>query len=1305
MRNTNNPADVRGGSSMKRRPSGSAGSSSRAAPKRAKLVKHDEKTSGGFDPQDLAHHLPAEIWHRVFTLVPPKTLGRLLTVNKLFRTYLDPSFPAEVKASFSPSSILSPMKPDAIWRASRRAFWPHMPGPLQGKSEVDMWRLCCTRACQFCKSPDRSDAGKTQHPWSRGPGAKGVSPVFPFFIVSCGKCLSDSIAKEVDVLLSPSTPSFLLAGLPMVFITPELHVIPPQALSGTWTLKTLVEKGFSSTQIKVINAEFEAVKALGYAAAEEWTKGLQARRKRSLSDASRWERWYLSGGVHDMRTSREGLQAPPVEDEAASLHLFRHTAGSLHIAEKRGDSHSPAVSPTGGNKGLARMRAEAIDVRSGSRPRPLGQQRLTEGEAAELKAKRKAEIERRALLLDPPMAHSVLVHAPSFQAAVQITTPLDDKAWEILKPRLLDHREAAGRREKASVANARACHASANASRPNNRVAQPRKEVTDKDWDEAQGPLRTKISEFADEVIRDAWNDGKKVSKKEASRFAVDVLLFVRARFYADVAEEAAAARAAGRVPTTDPPEGPWTQRLTLENMKWVFDMKIKRYTDRHRKELFFCNGCQGNRRPFGLESAVQHYAAKHTTALSVGNVVVHWRAEWPETSIFDPDPKQRRLQQPDGNANVPPVGPQPSYGYHDHNALPPFDCPPNGTPRQPYNHATWVPTASPTAGVAPPTGHAGPCPPQSPPHAPAYPLRPQWPHSTAPYQSGRSNTGYAQGPSVSSNGSASAPRQAERQADPAAPAASATIGQYTNKLNFMAEVAKEISAKITQVKGLPDAAKACAVVRHITTGFERQFSEATPLEMFVDSLSKNKDMAPARNLKDLRCKACVLGVENGSKPRTFPALVQHFVAKHTQRSGRGHLKDWRVDMIWPPDVERVPALRKGSRSHRESIALVADAAPQAFAVEPFGGPIANQQQHSRGRESPQEKSEASDGVNRRDSSSSDSYEPEYYPKDIPVKPEGPEPRDAPAAAPAANENARLHDPVALDIVDRPDFQPASVVYGRTDTSRQSLRGRDPSQRGGRRTPRTTQPDLGPEGVEVRRAAAAVALARQEDSGLEILDRLEFRLDSQRGAPARSEPAWRETHQASGPRECPPRDYASRNGYAVAHEHPADRYHELAPHTLARPEGYPHGWYDGRSPRLAHPSPAYRQGDLVAYRSYPDELPARPTQPAEAYELVEVRDPRGDYFIRRPIRRDLVAFCPREAPGVELYPRHAPANAHEREVRRPTAYKDYRQPPAHAPQRPPSAMDYEEYDPRYPASGSGSASAAPRDPRFQQYRQ
>jgi hypothetical protein len=76
---------------------------------------------------------------------------------------------------------------------------------------------------------------------------------------------------------------------------------------------------------------------------------------------------------------------------------------------------------------------------------------------------------------------------------------------------------------------------------------------------------------------------------------------------------------------------------LVLENMKWVFDTKIKPLTD--SKELFLCNGCEYNPRFYSFESVLQHYAAKHTNTLSNGAIVVNWRAEWPEHPPFKPEP------------------------------------------------------------------------------------------------------------------------------------------------------------------------------------------------------------------------------------------------------------------------------------------------------------------------------------------------------------------------------------------------------------------------------------------------------------------------------------------------------------------------------------------------------------------------------------------------------------------------------------------------------------------------------------------
>lgn len=141
-------------------------------------------------PQDKSL-LSAAIWHRIFTFTPPKTLGNLLLVNKLFNRFLEPSssVSSQVTASLPPSAAKS-LLPDVIWRTSRRAFWPFMPHPLKGKSELDMWRLACSRKCQACHKVEAENPASSPYP-----GLDGVAVVWPFGIRRCGSCLKDASMK------------------------------------------------------------------------------------------------------------------------------------------------------------------------------------------------------------------------------------------------------------------------------------------------------------------------------------------------------------------------------------------------------------------------------------------------------------------------------------------------------------------------------------------------------------------------------------------------------------------------------------------------------------------------------------------------------------------------------------------------------------------------------------------------------------------------------------------------------------------------------------------------------------------------------------------------------------------------------------------------------------------------------------------------------------------------------------------------------------------------------------------------------
>lgn len=160
------------------------------AAKKVKLEQSSGGVQGHHEPLVDKSALPQEIWHHIFTLCPPRSLGRLLLVNRLFNVYLDPS--SSIRRDwYQPlsSGRLSPLQPNAIWQASRRRFWPNMPSPLQGKTEMDMWQLSCSTSCQHCGRRATPQEQGFSDPWQSGPGKDGVAIIWPFATRSCGTCL------------------------------------------------------------------------------------------------------------------------------------------------------------------------------------------------------------------------------------------------------------------------------------------------------------------------------------------------------------------------------------------------------------------------------------------------------------------------------------------------------------------------------------------------------------------------------------------------------------------------------------------------------------------------------------------------------------------------------------------------------------------------------------------------------------------------------------------------------------------------------------------------------------------------------------------------------------------------------------------------------------------------------------------------------------------------------------------------------------------------------------------------------------
>lgn len=165
--------------------------------KKVKLADPESKEQHQGDGNSLTDRskLAVEVWQHIFTFCPPRTLGRLLKVNRLFNVYLDPSSQVQCERPHPLSKTAVPvLQPNSIWQASRRRFWPGMAIPLQDKTELYMWQLSCSSSCQHCGSTlplqtDPSDA------WQYGPGKDGIAIVWPFATRSCGSCLLTNSIK------------------------------------------------------------------------------------------------------------------------------------------------------------------------------------------------------------------------------------------------------------------------------------------------------------------------------------------------------------------------------------------------------------------------------------------------------------------------------------------------------------------------------------------------------------------------------------------------------------------------------------------------------------------------------------------------------------------------------------------------------------------------------------------------------------------------------------------------------------------------------------------------------------------------------------------------------------------------------------------------------------------------------------------------------------------------------------------------------------------------------------------------------
>ncbi|KAL2391480.1 hypothetical protein RJ035_000229 [Blastomyces gilchristii] len=905
--------------------------------------------------------LPGEIWQHIFTFLPPTTLGRLLCVNKTFRSLLTPS-EAELPGFPQASGLLKYLNPNSIWSVSRRAFHPGMPRPMSFLTELEMWNLISGSNCQLCGKLSSCSSLTDSTIWEAGPGLDGVSIIWPFGIRSCGECIQVKSEKEMDLLFSSNLPSMLIPSLPFAFFTPSMHFISSITLRNNQPPGDIsLTKRFYKVHIDDMRRKFEDVKSLGPAATEEWIKGLEGNGKDKLADAARWEQWEASGGIRSVRLSRgnrnevtwrlssmdSGAKHQPVD--TTSGHHSGHSGNSTPLTNDRvtnNDQRSPAsLSNTSGSKlpPLSSSRDSSQPLPSSSSAHhPRTERSLRE--VNEAKASRKAEIERRCLELVPPLTPAVLSHMDSFSAAIQIPHPFTDRDWDILKPRLLSQRDVAERRERYRIKQDQLLQAKSEERRQHDAQFKEAKEQQDREWDEAQKPIRERMASYADEIIREGWRGGDAVTKEKSAKFAADVLIYVKDKFYRDLAQEDAKARNAGKPIPEDPPGAPPTRKLILENMKFIFDTKIKPLTEQFQKELFLCNGngCEANTKFYGFEGVIQHYAAKHTNVLSLGSVVVHWRAEWPEHSPFHPNPTAAKalffaMPRPtvghtlgypnpgamympgsdqghhhpsDGGPGYPQPSPGPynrtpygtPYAYGSGPYRPPSPAPPF-YPNQPAS----FPYSVPQPGYAP-SGAYDPYGPPQPPnpvygspypgqaYPPPYPPPPDsrapQPYQPPPYPP--PTTGQPQYCAPYPTNS-HPPRRGGAQGHNSNPNSQA-FGMYQVQLDDVAKNARSVWNGTSGIKDLPHNVRAHVLIHHVVSRFVERFGHEPQLTLFADGLSSHAQMRPIKNLSGLVCKTCndndISGRQHhhdagrtDRKIYTLPALVSHFQSMHVDRT------------------------------------------------------------------------------------------------------------------------------------------------------------------------------------------------------------------------------------------------------------------------------------------------------------------------------------------------------------------------------------------------------------------------------------
>lgn len=581
---------------------------------------------------------------------------------------------------------------------------------------------------------------------------------------------------------------------------------------------------------------------------------------------------------------------------------------------------------------------------------PGGQRNLHD--ANEAKATRRSDIERRCQQLDPPIPPNILRHMESFRAAIQISQPMNDYAWSMLQPRLLAQLPAAQQAEADHVSRAASLPTRTADRRHLDANSKEARDVMDREWEEIQRPIRDRLNDLADEFINHEWDHGNAVSYDSSPKFAADLLKHVRRAYYSGTLSDqvlSGSTNHAGNSPV-----------LVLDNMKWVYDNKVKPVTEQYRKEIFLCHGsgCESNTRFYGFEGVIQHYGAKHTNAFSAGNVVVAWReAEWPEDPPFHPDPASVKSAHHasssmsgfgawNGNfsragtstPHMQPYLPQTSPGPYGYNGQYNGPFPPPQTPMPGYGYPQPYPAPTETFG------HQGMGPPiyasQPGPHQGQHPG--QHPYMPSPAVI---NSALAPPPAMPPPGQGGSEIIHGNHAGDAEHSTSSFDKQVSTVITMTQDIWKQTSG----IKDMPNSLRIYVLLHRIISKFHVEFNHEPNLNHFIDALSNHEIPKALKNAPGLSCKACQIESHNQStgahyckseerKTYTVLNLMTHFRSQHLSFHpsipGQAQFNsppDWKEDMIELPNERFISGLIHAPGMDDEKLLMIATVFPTYF--------------------------------------------------------------------------------------------------------------------------------------------------------------------------------------------------------------------------------------------------------------------------------------------------------------------------------------------------------------------------------------